>query len=40
MSQELSKLKSQRDKWVWTGAGILIIVSWIMSHTEIVKHFL
>ncbi len=37
MSQELSKLKSQRDKWVWTGAGILIIVSWAMSHTEIIK---
>ena len=37
MTEELSKLKSQRDKWVWTGAGILIIVSWVMSHTEIVK---
>ena len=37
MSQELSKLKSERDKWVWTGAGILIIVSWVVSHLEIVK---
>ena len=39
-AKEISALKSQRDKWVWTGAGILIIVSWIMSHPEIVKHFL
>jgi flagellar capping protein FliD len=37
MSQELSKLKSERDKWVWTGAGILIIISWIISHLEIIK---
>ena len=40
MSQELSKLKSERDKWIWTGAGILIIISWIMSHPEIVKYLI
>jgi chromosome segregation ATPase len=32
LAQEITALKSQRDKWVWTGAGILVALSWLSSH--------
>ena len=35
MSQELSKLKSQRDKWVWLAAGGLAVFGWVSGHMEI-----
>jgi len=32
LAQEISSLKSQRDRWVWTVAGILVALSWVSSH--------
>lgn len=32
LAQEISALKSQRDRWVWTVAGILVALSWVSSH--------
>ena len=32
LAQEISALKAQRDRWVWTVAGILVALSWVSSH--------
>jgi flagellar capping protein FliD len=36
LAKELSALKTQRDKWVWTGAGILAAFGWASGHTEVI----
>ena len=35
LAKELNALKTQRDKWVWTGAGILAAFGWLSGHMEI-----
>lgn len=41
LAKELGALKSQRDKWIWTAAGVVAAIGWISGHlqlfTEIVK---
>jgi len=34
LSKEINTLKSQRDKWVWTGATALAIVGWLVGHSD------
>jgi flagellar capping protein FliD len=34
LAKEISALKSQRDKWVWTVAGGLVVLSWASAHAD------
>jgi hypothetical protein len=34
LAQEISALKSQRDRWVWTSAGGLVVLSWVSAHFD------
>jgi len=34
LSKEINTLKSQRDKWVWTGATVLAVVGWLVGHSD------
>ena len=34
LAKEISALKSQRDKWVWTVAGGLVVLSWVSAYGE------
>jgi flagellar capping protein FliD len=36
LAKEISALKSQRDKWIWTGAGIIAALGWVSGHTELI----
>ena len=40
LAREISALKSQRDRWVWTSAGALVVLSWVSAHGETVAHLL
>ena len=37
LAKEISALKSQRDKWVWLGAGALAALGWASGHTDILS---
>jgi hypothetical protein len=39
LAKEISALKNQRDKWVWTGAGIIAAFGWVSGHTELIAKF-
>ncbi len=40
LADEINILKSQRDKWLWTGAGALAVMGWVSGHSEtIIKIF-
>jgi len=39
LAKEISALKSQRDKWIWTGAGIIAALGWVSGHTELIAKF-
>lgn len=34
LAKEISALKTQRDKWVWTIAGGLVVLSWASAHAD------
>jgi flagellar capping protein FliD len=34
LAKEISSLKSQRDKWVWSVAGGLVVLSWASAHAD------
>ena len=34
LAREISSLKSQRDRWVWTAAGGLVVLSWVSAHFD------
>lgn len=34
LAKEISALKTQRDKWVWTVAGGLVVLSWASAHAD------
>lgn len=34
LAKEISALKSQRDKWVWTIAGGMVVLSWATAHAD------
>lgn len=36
LAKEISALKSQRDKWIWTSAGIVAAMGWVSGHTELI----
>jgi flagellar capping protein FliD len=36
LAKEISELKSQRDKWIWTSAGIIAAIGWMSGHTEMI----
>ena len=35
LAEEISALKSQRDKWLWTAAGAIAVMGWVSGHSEI-----
>jgi hypothetical protein len=39
LAKELSSLKSERDRWVWLGAGALAALGWASGHTEFLSAF-
>lgn len=39
LAKEITTLKSQRDKWVWLGAGALAALGWASGHTELLSIF-
>jgi flagellar capping protein FliD len=39
LAKEISALKSQRDKWVWLGAGALAALGWASGHMEVLSVF-
>ena len=39
LAKEISALKSQRDKWVWLGAGALAALGWASGHTDLLSVF-
>ena len=39
LAKEISALKSQRDKWVWLGAGALAALGWASGHTDLLTVF-
>jgi hypothetical protein len=36
LAQEIHKLKSQRDKWIWWAAGSLATFGWATGHADII----
>ena len=34
LAEEISALKTQRDKWLWTAAGAIAVMGWVSGHTE------
>ena len=38
LAKEISALKSQRDKWVWTTAGALVVLAWLSAHGDALGH--
>ena len=36
LAKEISSLKLQRDKWIWTSAGIIAAIGWVSGHTEMI----
>jgi len=34
LAKEISALKSQRDKWIWSVAGGLVVLSWASAHAD------
>lgn len=38
LAKEISALKSQRDKWVWTTAGALVVLAWLSAHGDAIGH--
>jgi len=40
LAKEISSLKSQRDKWVWSVAGGLVVLSWASAHADILGKIL
>jgi flagellar capping protein FliD len=39
LAKEINALKSQRDKWVWLGAGALAALGWASGHMEVLSVF-
>ena len=40
LAKEISSLKTQRDKWVWSVAGGLVVLSWASAHADILGKIL
>lgn len=40
LAKEISALKSQRDKWVWLGAGALAALGWASGHSDVLSTFI
>ena len=38
LAKEITALKSQRDKWVWTTAGALVVLAWLSAHGDAIGH--
>jgi flagellar capping protein FliD len=36
LAKEISSLKLQRDKWIWTSAGIIAAIGWVSGHSEVI----
>jgi len=36
LAKEINALKSQRDKWIWTSAGIVAAIGWVSGHSEVI----
>ena len=36
LAKEISELKSQRDRWIWTSAGIIAAIGWVSGHSEVI----
>ena len=33
LAEEITALKSQRDKWLWTAAGVVACMGWVSGHS-------
>jgi len=33
LAEEITALKTQRDKWVWTAAGVVACMGWVSGHS-------
>ena len=40
LAKEISTLKNQRDRWVWTVAGVFVAFGWISGHADTITMFL
>jgi hypothetical protein len=40
LAKEISILKSQRDRWVWTSAGALVVLAWLSAHGDTLGHLI
>ena len=40
LAKEISTLKNQRDKWVWTVAGVLVALGWVSGHADTITKIL
>ena len=38
LAKEITALKSQRDRWVWTSAGALVVLAWLSAHGDALGH--
>jgi flagellar capping protein FliD len=36
LAKEISSLKMQRDKWIWTSAGIIAALGFVSGHMEMI----
>jgi len=34
LAKEIGALKSQRDRWIWTVAGVVAALGWVSGHAE------
>ena len=34
LAKKISSLENQRDKWIWTAAGVLVALGWVSAHSE------
>ena len=37
LAKEISALKSQRDRWIWTSAGIIAAIGFMSGHMEVIS---
>jgi phosphate uptake regulator len=40
LAEKISSLEKQRDKWIWSVAGGLVVLSWLTAHSETILNFI
>jgi flagellar capping protein FliD len=39
LAKEINALKVERDKWIWTAAGVVAAIGWVSGHMDVVAKF-